>query len=160
MSTFIVTALRLGFLALIWVFILITANVIRTDMFGRRVPARTGNAPNSPQIAPAAEPPRAKRRRGAPVRLTVTEGADAGAQIPLFDGLVIGRARDTDLVISDTYASGHHARLNQDSQGHWILTDEESTNGTRVNDAWITAPTIVTRKDDIRIGDTHLRLEK
>lgn len=37
MSSFVVTTLRIGFLALMWVFILFAANVIRTDMFGRRV---------------------------------------------------------------------------------------------------------------------------
>lgn len=159
MSGFIVAALRLGFLGLIWVFILLTANVIRTDMFGRRVPADTvpKMEPTTPGI-PAA--PQRKRRRGAPTRLAVLDGPDAGAEIALFDGLVIGRAQDADLPIADTYASGHHARLNLDAKGRWILTDEESTNGTRVNETWIADPTVVTRKDDIRIGDTHLRLEK
>ena len=39
MSELVVLGLKLGFLALLWLFILFTGNVIRTDLFGRKVPA-------------------------------------------------------------------------------------------------------------------------
>lgn len=39
MSEILLSGLKLGYLALLWLFIIVTANVIRTDLFGRRVPA-------------------------------------------------------------------------------------------------------------------------
>ena len=152
MSAVLVTALRVAFLALLWFFILLAANVVRTDMFGRTVAA------GSPELAPA--PPTQKRRRNSPSRLVVTEGRSAGAEVPLVDGLLIGRARDATLSIDDDYSSTHHARLIASVGGGWQIEDLTSTNGTYVNDVRLIAPTTVTPKDDIRIGRTHLRLEK
>lgn len=152
MSAVLVTALRVAFLALLWLFILIAANVVRTDMFGRTVAA------GSPELAPP--PPQQKRRRGGPSRLVVTEGRSAGTEVALGDGMVIGRARDAALTIDDDYASTHHARFIQPAGGGWQLEDLTSTNGTYINDVRVIAPTTVTPKDDIRIGRTHLRLEK
>ena len=39
MSELLVLGLKFAFLALLWVFVLFTGNVIRTDLFGRRVSA-------------------------------------------------------------------------------------------------------------------------
>jgi len=152
MSAVLVTALRVAFLALLWFFILLAANVVRTDMFGRTVAA------GSPELAPP--PPQRKRRRSGPTTLVVTEGRSSDTQVDLADGLIIGRARDAGLTIDDDYASTHHARLIQSVGGGWQIEDLTSTNGTYVNDVRLIAPTTVTPKDDIRIGRTHLRLEK
>ncbi len=152
MSSVLVTALRVAFLALLWLFILLAANVVRTDMFGRTVAA------GSPELAPAKPAP--KQRRRAPTRLVVTEGAAEGTEVALVDGLIIGRARDATLPIDDDYSSTHHARLIETASGGWQIEDLTSTNGTYVNEVRVIAPTTVTLKDDIRIGRTHLRLEK
>ena len=152
MSSVLVTALRVAFLALLWLFILLAANVVRTDMFGRTVAA------GSPELAPAKTAP--KRRRNAPTRLVVTEGRSAGAEVGLVDGLIVGRARDASLPIDDDYSSTHHAQFTETAAGGWLIEDLTSTNGTYVNEVRVIAPTTVTTKDDIRIGRTHLRLEK
>ena len=39
MSDLVVLGLKLGYLALLWLFIGFVANVVRTDLFGRKVPA-------------------------------------------------------------------------------------------------------------------------
>ncbi|HHU38000.1 MAG TPA: FHA domain-containing protein, partial [Propionibacterium sp.] len=44
MSELLVLALKFAFLALLWVFILFTGTVIRSDLFGRRVPAAPAQA--------------------------------------------------------------------------------------------------------------------
>ena len=152
MSAVLVTTLRVAFLALLWFFILLAANVVRTDMFGRTLPA------GSPELAPP--PPQQKRRRTGPSRLVVTEGRSSGAEVALVDDMVIGRARDATLTIDDDYSSTQHARLRRSAGGGWQIEDLTSTNGTYVNDVRLVAPTTVTPKDDIRIGRTHLRLEK
>lgn len=38
MSEFLVTLLRIAYLAILWIFILFVTNVIRTDIYGHRVP--------------------------------------------------------------------------------------------------------------------------
>lgn len=168
MSSFVVTLLRLGFLALMWLFILFAANVIRTDMFGRRVriPTSTpadadtsGSAPvGVPDAASVAQ--RLGRRGDQPNRLVVTQGRSSGAEVPLLGQVDIGRAHDATLQIDDDYASTHHARLWQVPAGDWRIEDLTSTNGTYVNEVRITQPTTITAHDDVRIGRTHLRLEK
>lgn len=44
----------------------------------------------------------------------------------------IGGHEDNDLVVSDPFASSFHCRISR-QHGAWILSDLESTNGTRVN---------------------------
>lgn len=155
MSEIVVTALRVGFLALMWVFILFAANVVRTDMFGRSV-----SAASTELRTPTAPAPVRRSRRGDPTRLRVTEGRNTGAEVPLIGDVTIGRAHDATLTIDDDYASTHHATISQNASGRWQVDDHTSTNGTYVNDVRITQPTPITPKDDVRIGRTHLRLEK
>ena len=46
--------------------------------------------------------------------------------------LLIGRSRRCDIVLTETSVSRRHARLIC-RDGHWVLLDLESTNGTEVN---------------------------
>ena len=138
-----VVGLRIIFLALLWLFILFAANVIRTDIFGQRVTrARTEDVPTGPR------------------RLIVTEGRSQGAAYRLDPNLLsIGRAADSTVLIDDDYASTRHAHVLRDDQDRWIVEDLHSTNGTYVNGQRIEAPTIITPDDVVRIGRTQLRLE-
>jgi hypothetical protein len=68
MSELTLTIIRLGFLAVLWMFVLTAVSVMRSDLFGRRVAGRSSG--RRPQAA-AAPPPRrqkdpkpAKGRRG------------------------------------------------------------------------------------------------
>jgi hypothetical protein len=49
------------------------------------------------------------------------------------DGIVLGRSKDSDIVLKDRSVSQRHARLDCDDQGTYYIIDEKSTNGTRVN---------------------------
>ena len=51
---------------------------------------------------------------------------------------MIGRALASEITIEDTYASGRHARL-YDRDGHVYIEDMNSTNGTYVNGAGVSA---------------------
>lgn len=67
------------------------------------------------------------------VTLKVLEGMDRGvvySKLPL--PVTIGRESDSDVRVDDDRASRAHAKL-QDHGGQVILTDIDSTNGTRVN---------------------------
>ncbi len=157
MTEIAVVAIRIGFLALIWLFILFVINVIRTDMIGNPIPAS--------EVSVGKRDKRSRRNKSkksaetGPTTLSIVEGRSAGAKIPLFGLIVIGRNFDCTLQIDDDYSSGQHAKLFQGEDG-WVVEDLASLNGTYVNEVMITAPTIITEADDIRIGRTHLRLEK
>ncbi len=72
-----------------------------------------------------------------------------------FDGpILIGRAPDCDLSLRDTRASRHHARIHA-RDGVLVLTDLDSTNGTRVNGQRI-REVVLGHGDRILIGESEL----
>ncbi len=71
--------------------------------------------------------------------------------------LTIGRAESNTLVLADSRASRHHARLVA-RDGLLILTDLDSTNGTRVNGE-VVRELPVGAGDEIRIGDSVIKVE-
>ncbi|OYO25086.1 FHA domain-containing protein [Enemella dayhoffiae] len=153
MSAIAVTLLKVLFLALLWVFIMSAAGVIKTDLFGRTVPAS--------ELPRDLENPRKRRRmkKGAPRRFAIVSGDQTGISADLASGVVqIGRSADCQIILDDDYVSTRHARLEADSAGGWFIEDLGSTNGTYVNNQRITAPTTITLTDTVRIGRTQLRL--
>lgn len=66
------------------------------------------------------------------LRLEVRSGPDAGKAITVDrDVVVVGKRPDCDLVLEDPTISRRHLRIRR-VDGAWLLTDLESTNGTRV----------------------------
>jgi len=159
MSELAVTAIKVLYLALLWLFILSVVSVIRSDLFGHTVPQPS--PADEPQ--PLEEPARAKKSRrgkkGEPHKLTIVQGPQTGLSASLSDGVVlIGRGADCQLILDDDYVSTRHARLVAADAGPYV-EDLGSTNGTYVNGQRITAPTSVSLVDSIRIGKTVLKLE-
>ena len=158
MSELAVTAIKVLYLALLWLFILSAVSVIRSDLFGRPVPA-----PDQPQPqqleAPARPSKRSRRPRGVPRIITIVQGGQTGMSAALAGGTVmIGRGADCQLVLDDDYVSTRHARVVAGESGVYA-EDLGSTNGTYVNGQRITAPTTITLADTLRIGKTVMRLE-
>lgn len=152
MSELALTLIRFGFLALLWLFVIITINVLRRDL---QAPADT---PLS--LMPSSQPKRPRQSRARARKLYVTEGSLTGTVIPLGTAPVtIGRASDNTLVLEDDYVSSHHARISQ-SDGRWIVEDAGSTNGTWVNRNRIVGPTVLEPGYSLRIGQTVLELRK
>ncbi|MFL6128355.1 MAG: FHA domain-containing protein [Mycobacteriales bacterium] len=149
----VVQVLRFGFLALLWIFIFATLRVVRTDLAG------AGQARAAvPTTRPAAQRPRSKRRGKALTHLLVTEGGLAGTRITLGEQpIMIGRANDSTLVLTDDYASTRHARL-VSRDGDWYVEDLGSTNGTYLDRTKVTGPTLIPPGVPIRIGKTVLEL--
>jgi pSer/pThr/pTyr-binding forkhead associated (FHA) protein len=141
---------RFGFLLLLWLFIFAAFRVVRADLFGGRV----GRV--------AAVPPRAavpgKRRSKGVKTLVVTAGPLAGTRITLGDQpILIGRADDSTLVLTDDFASSRHARLTNRG-GQWYVEDLGSTNGTFLDQQRVQGPLLVAPGQPIRIGQTALEL--
>jgi hypothetical protein len=101
-------------------------------------------------IVPVIESPRATLRE---IR------SDGSSQSFVVDGrpLTIGRGLDNGLVVADSRASRHHARIHG-RQGALLLSDLGSTNGSWVNDRRI-QEIALGEGDRIRIGDTVLVVE-
>jgi FHA domain len=163
MSELTLTIIRLGFLAVLWLFVLTAVSVMRSDLFGRKVrrvaaPAKNKAAPPPP---PAPKPPKpAKPKRGTPSTLVVTGGALTGTSIRLGGApITLGRAKDSTLVLDDDYVSSRHARI-YPSNGQWLVEDLGSTNGTYLDRAKVAAPTPVAIGVPIRVGKTVIELRK
>jgi pSer/pThr/pTyr-binding forkhead associated (FHA) protein len=163
MNALELTLVRIGFLAVLWLFVIAAVGVVRTDLFGptsqrRRRPA-SGLQTTPPRPAkPRAKPARAPR--STPQQLLVTGGALAGTMLGLTDQqITIGRADDATLVLSDDYASTRHARLFP-QDGQWLVEDLGSTNGTYLDRQKVTQPTPVPIGVPIRIGKTVLELRR
>ena len=158
MSELLVFALKFAFLALLWVFILFIGAVIRSDLFGRRVPA--GSAEAAPPPA-AASRTRRKGRAAAqavPTTLRITRGKQAGLTMTLGDQIKIGRSADCQLILDDDYVSTQHARIYRSGTGY-IVDDLGSTNGTYLNNERLSGPTRFTPADTLRIGRTLITVE-
>lgn len=154
MNDLIVATIRISFLALLWLFILFVANVIRTDMFGRRVPTTA--------LPKMTEPKRPSKRnqRNQPTKLVVSQGRQTGLEVPVDVVINLGRAPDSTINLDDDYASTRHAQLVQVDAETWNVNDLQSTNGTFVNGVRVVTPTPIKIGDVVRIGRTQLRLER
>ncbi|MEV7613075.1 FHA domain-containing protein [Streptomyces sp. NPDC089799] len=169
MSELTLTVMRLGFLAVLWLFVIVAVQVIRSDLFGTRVTqrgARRGGGGDSRATAAqggrqAAAPPQQRQRRGAPTKLVVSEGTLTGTTVALQgQTITLGRAHDSTIVLDDDYASSRHARIYPDRDGQWIVEDLGSTNGTYLDRTRLTAPTPIPPGAPIRIGKTVIELRK
>ncbi|QDY77856.1 FHA domain-containing protein FhaB/FipA [Streptomyces qinzhouensis] len=174
MSELTLTVMRLGFLAVLWLFVIVAVQVIRSDLFGTRVTqrgSRRGAEPRPQQRQAAAAPPPqrqqqpppsgGRQRRGAPTKLIVTEGTLTGTTVALQGQTIsLGRAHDSTIVLDDDYASSRHARIYPDRDGQWIVEDLGSTNGTYLDRTRLTTPTPIPPGAPIRIGKTVIELRK
>jgi pSer/pThr/pTyr-binding forkhead associated (FHA) protein len=160
--------IRFAYLAILWIFVLSAISVVRSDMFGARVDStpradrkaekqarRQGRSGSSQSRTKPA-----KRPRGAPTHVAVTEGANAGQTVPLDEApILIGRGADAAIRLDDDYVSTRHARI-ASSGDQWFVEDLGSTNGTYIGAHRLTQPTTLQLGSTVRIGKTTLELRK
>ena len=160
MSELTLFLIRLAYLAILWIFVLSAISVIRSDMFGARVPetARGGGPRGRAAKAPKSKPP--AKRRGSPTHVLVTEGANSGERAELAQApVLIGRGTDAAIRLDDDYVSTRHARIAA-SGDQWFVEDLGSTNGTYLGNQRLTQPTTIMLGSQVRIGKTVLELRK
>ncbi|MFT4202247.1 FHA domain-containing protein FhaB [Gordonia sp. (in: high G+C Gram-positive bacteria)] len=153
MSGLILQLSRIGFLVLLWLFVYATIRALRNDLSiaGGRPISLSARQPRTARA-------RAKTARGSARHLVVTAGALANTRITLGDQpLLLGRADDSTLVLTDDYASERHARLSRRGDD-WYLEDLGSTNGTYLDRAKVTTAVRVPINTPIRIGKTVIEL--
>ncbi|NLB47890.1 MAG: FHA domain-containing protein [Microbacteriaceae bacterium] len=170
--------MRIGFLLLLWLFILAIVYALRSDLFGapvRKLPgeasARQGAdvAAPAPVVAAAAAPAASPitpsggalptaADSDTPRTLVILTGPATGTTLPLDDDVItIGRSNDSTLAIVDEYTSTYHAKL-QRSGDRWLLTDLDSTNGTKVNGSRVVGTVSVPTHTPVTIGTTTFEL--
>lgn len=146
-------ALKFGFLAVLYLFLLVIARSALKDLRGTVSPA-----PDATGFHPA--PAFAEGGRGADAWLVAERGGGLGKdeRFDLIGGLSIGRSKDSDVQIEDRYASSLHARVF--SRGdRYLVEDMESTNGTLLNGATLKGEAELLDGDTVQIGDTVFRFE-
>ena len=88
----------------------------------------------------------------------VLAGPLTGTKITLGEQpILIGRADDSTLVLTDDFASSRHARLTNRG-GQWYVEDLGSTNGTYLDQQRVQGPLLINPGQPIRIGQTALEL--
>jgi pSer/pThr/pTyr-binding forkhead associated (FHA) protein len=95
-------------------------------------------------------------RRVPSVNLTIQrEHGETTRRVFQLTEITLGRDPACDLPLNDDAVSAYHARLNY-HHGQWWAEDLSSTNGTRLNQASLATPTVITSGDQIECGHTAL----
>jgi hypothetical protein len=146
-------ALKFGFLAVLFLFLLVIARSAFNDL-------RRTTAPAPDATGFHAAPAYSEVVRGDDGWLIVERGGglEEGRRFDLIGGLSIGRSRESDVQISDRYASSLHARVFS-REGRFFVEDMNSTNGTLLNGATLHGEAELIDGDNVQIGDTVFRLE-
>ena len=146
-------ALKFGFLAVLYLFLLVIARSAIKDLRRTASPAPEATGFH-------AAPAYADSPRGSDAWLVVERGGglEADHRFDLIGGLSIGRSKDSDVQIEDRYASSLHARVFERG-GRFYVEDMNSTNGTLLNGATLVGEAELIDGDTVQIGDTVFRLE-
>jgi FHA domain len=143
-------ALKFGFLAVLYLFLLWVARTALRDLRGVETAGyETGYHEVLGDDAGAVD-----------AFLVVEQGGglSKGDHFDLFGGVSLGRSADADIRLNDRYASGVHARVFNRS-GVYLVEDMNSTNGTLLNSRELHGEAELHPGDSIRIGDTEFRFE-
>ena len=168
----VAVALKFGFIAVLYLFLLWMARSALKDL--RRSAGDPGS--DGRAGAPAYEDATGMHvassglggegARGAAEAETVARasvetaaGLRDGVAYDLSDGAVLGRGDEVDIQLEDSFASTSHARLVP--QGDVVvLEDLGSTNGTYLNGEPLRGPQPLHVGDRIRIGDSEFTFER
>jgi len=143
-------ALKFGFLAVLYLFLLWVIRMALRDLRGIATPGYETGYHEVAGVDPG----------GTDAFLVVQAGGglSEGEHFDLFGGVSLGRSADADIRLDDRYASGIHARVFNRGGGYFV-EDMNSTNGTLLNSRDLHGEAELTPGDVIRIGDTEFRFE-
>jgi hypothetical protein len=153
-------ALKFGFLAVLYLFLLWVARSAMKDL------ARAGDGAAA---AEPVEPPSPRRRQSSmpdlragvsPALVVVAAmGHEPGTLFDVGGGAMMGRSDNADIRVDDPFASSAHARV-FDRAGFMYVEDMGSTNGTYLNGRQIRTGERLKVGDVIRIGDSEYRYQE
>ncbi len=159
----VAVALKFGFLAVLYLFLLWVSRSALRDL------RRGSEAPGA--VAEPVDALGAQRLREEPVqpglmsgmepRLQVIAalGHEPGMEFDIPEGALLGRADSAEIKIDDPYASNAHARIFP--RGDFMhVEDMGSTNGTYLNGRQLRGAERLKVADVVRIGDTEYRYQE
>jgi hypothetical protein len=144
--------LQFGFLAVLYLFLFWIARSAVKDLSRREV------APAGPAPARASTAAQAAVGRNPRLVVVAAMGQEPGTELPVADGVMLGRAGGADIKIEDQFASSNHARV-YERDGAMVVEDLGSTNGTYLNNRPLRGAERIGPGDTIRIGDTEFRYQ-
>jgi pSer/pThr/pTyr-binding forkhead associated (FHA) protein len=147
----IAVALKFGFLAVLYLFLLWVAWSATRDVAGRRRPIDDEGPGRSDGAMPAGVHPR--------LVVVAAMGREPGTAFEIHDEAILGRAPTSDVQIDDAFASSAHARVFPRGQSMYI-EDLGSTNGTYLNERQFEGVEELRPDDTIRIGETEYRYQE
>jgi FHA domain len=151
----VAVALKFGFLAVLYLFLLWVARSSLRDLTGRRA----ATADEGESIAPddlrrgGYEPAVAGNPR---LEVVAAMGREPGEVLYLDGDATMGRAASAQVRVDDPYASSAHARIFRREQFMYI-EDMGSTNGTFLNGRQLEGAQRLHPTDTIRIGESEYR---
>ena len=151
-------ALKFGFLAVLYLFLLWIARSARRDL-GRY---EAGSLLEEAAPSPGRREAGAQDGRGdARPRLEVIAamGYQPGTLFDITRGAMLGRADSADIPVDDPFASSAHARIFPRGDFMYI-EDMGSTNGTYLNGRQLRSAERLKVADMIRIGDSEYRYQE
>ena len=153
-------ALKFGFLAVLYLFLLWVARSSLRDLT-----QHDDSSVVMESDEPVALPRRERRgqdlRAGVDPRLEVVAamGLDPGSSFEIGESATMGRADGSDIPVDDPFASSVHARIFPRGQFMYI-EDMGSTNGTYLNGRRLRAAERLKVGDTVRIGETEYRYQE
>ena len=164
-------ALKFGFLAVLYLFLLWVARSALKDLRGRGGGGAGGAGAGGVPIQGAAIPAdatglySASAPHGADIahrapKLVVERapGHDSGMIYDLDGDIVLGRGDRAEIRLEDPFASSRHARVYE--QGNIVVIEDlGSTNGTYLNEELLQSARPLHPGDRVRIGDSEFAFE-
>ena len=157
----VAVALKFGFLAVLYLFLLWMARSAMKDLRRGADGAPAAYADDATGMHVASQGFASGDGAGGEPKLRVqtAAGLRAGSAYSLSDGAVLGRGEQADIQLQDTFASSQHARLAPHGDVI-VLEDLGSTNGTYLNEEPLRGPQPLRPGDRIRIGDSSFTFER
>lgn len=156
-------ALKFGFLAVLYLFLLWVSRSALRDLARSR-----DSAVAAEPVGPPSASQRHEERHGGRgmmenmrprLEVIAALGYQPGTVFDISSGATMGRADSAEIPIDDPFASSAHARIY--ARGDFMhVEDMGSTNGTYLNRQRITSPAELQRGDRLKIGKTVLELRK
>ncbi len=158
-------ALKFGFLAVLYLFVLWVARSSRRDL--NRGDATLAAERGSPAVVPADATGLHSASAGSAAdladrspQLVVARapGHESGMIYDIDGDLVLGRGDRAEIRLEDPFASSQHARVYE--QGNVVVIEDlGSTNGTYLNEEVLQSPRPLHPGDRVRIGDSEFTFE-
>jgi hypothetical protein len=156
----VAVALKFGFLAVLYLFLLWMARSALKDLRRSAYESGPDEGPDYSDATGMHTAGAAARPSGTPkLRVGAGAGLRSGAAYDLSEGALLGRGDQADIVLEDSFASSRHARLVPHGDVI-VLEDLGSTNGTYLNDEPLRGPQPLHPGDRIRIGDSDFTFER